>query len=52
MTSSLHFVVVTVDLTDSAMSPDGKKFQRVRWALTEKKPLTFDFLLAWDNSGR
>lgn len=42
--------IVTVDLTDSAMSPDGKKFQRVRWALTEKKPLTFDFLLAWDNS--
>ncbi|XP_044149432.1 ribonuclease P protein subunit p40 [Bufo gargarizans] len=41
--------IVTIDLTDSAMSPDGKKFQRVRWALTEKKPLAFDFLLAWDN---
>ncbi|KAM3929454.1 ribonuclease P protein subunit p40 [Leptodactylus fuscus] len=42
--------IVTIDLTDSAMSPGGKKFQRVNWALTEKKPLTFDFLLAWDNS--
>ncbi|CAJ0953655.1 unnamed protein product, partial [Ranitomeya imitator] len=42
--------IITIDLTDSAMSPDGKKFQRVRWALTEKKPLSFDFLVAWDNS--
>ncbi|XP_075684576.1 ribonuclease P protein subunit p40 isoform X2 [Rhinoderma darwinii] len=42
--------VVTIDLTDSAMSPDGKKFQRVRWALTEKKPLNFDFLFTWDNT--
>ncbi|KAM4027241.1 ribonuclease P protein subunit p40 isoform 2-T2 [Anomaloglossus baeobatrachus] len=42
--------IITIDLTDSAMSPDGKKFQRVRWALTEKKPLSFDFLVARDNS--
>ncbi|XP_069814164.1 ribonuclease P protein subunit p40 isoform X2 [Dendropsophus ebraccatus] len=42
--------IVTIDLTDRAMSPDGKMFQRVKWALTEKKPLSFDFLLAWDNS--
>ncbi|XP_075069113.1 ribonuclease P protein subunit p40 [Mixophyes fleayi] len=40
--------IVTIDLTD-VLSPDGKKFQRMRWALTEKKPLAFDFLLAWDN---
>ncbi|KAM9307946.1 ribonuclease P protein subunit p40 [Gastrophryne carolinensis] len=39
--------IVNVDLTD--LSPDGKKYQRVRWAFAEKKPLTFDFLLAWDN---
>ncbi|XP_056377054.1 ribonuclease P protein subunit p40 isoform X2 [Hyla sarda] len=42
--------IVKIDLTDSAMSPDGKMFQRVRWALTEKKILAFDFLLACDNS--
>ncbi|KAG8571644.1 hypothetical protein GDO81_011730 [Engystomops pustulosus] len=46
--------IVTIDLSDSSMSPDGKKFQRVKWALTEKKPLALDFLVSWDpldNSG-
>ncbi|KAG8571639.1 hypothetical protein GDO81_011730 [Engystomops pustulosus] len=40
--------IVTIDLSDSSMSPDGKKFQRVKWALTEKKPLALDFLVSWD----
>ncbi|CAI9593793.1 unnamed protein product [Staurois parvus] len=42
--------IVNLDLTDEALSQDGKKHQRVRWAFTEKKPLKFDFLLAWDNA--
>ncbi|XP_068090714.1 ribonuclease P protein subunit p40 isoform X2 [Hyperolius riggenbachi] len=41
--------IVSIDLTDEALSPDGKKFARIKWAFTEKKPLTFDFLLAWDS---
>ncbi|XP_018424303.1 PREDICTED: ribonuclease P protein subunit p40 isoform X3 [Nanorana parkeri] len=43
--------IVNIDLTEEALSLDGKKHQRVRWAFTEKKPLKFDFLLAWDNAG-
>lgn len=46
-----YFAVVTIDLTEEALSPDGKKFQRVKWALLEHKPLKFDFLLEWDNAG-
>ncbi|MEE6513389.1 hypothetical protein FKM82_020973 [Ascaphus truei] len=42
--------IVNIDLTDEALAPDGKKYQRVNWSLSEKKPLTFDFLLAWDNT--
>ncbi|KAM5157791.1 ribonuclease P protein subunit p40 [Mantella aurantiaca] len=42
--------IVNIDLTDEALSPDGKKFPRVKWAFTEKKPLKFDFLLAWDKA--
>lgn len=42
--------IVNLDLTNEALSQDGKKLQRVRWAFTEKKPLKFDFLLAWDNA--
>ncbi|XP_031445174.1 ribonuclease P protein subunit p40 [Phasianus colchicus] len=43
--------IITIDLTDSSFHPDGKKHKRVLWALKEKKPLEFDFLLAWYNSG-
>ncbi|KAM8967503.1 ribonuclease P protein subunit p40 [Pelodytes ibericus] len=43
--------IITIDLTDESLATDGKKFQRVKWCLTEKKPLTFDFLLAWENTG-
>ncbi|XP_065685964.1 ribonuclease P protein subunit p40 isoform X3 [Patagioenas fasciata] len=43
--------IVTIDLTDSTFHPDSKKRNRVLWALKEKKPLEFDFLLAWYNTG-
>ncbi|XP_065255262.1 ribonuclease P protein subunit p40 [Emys orbicularis] len=43
--------IVTIDLTDSAFDPDSKKHKRVLWALKEKKPLEFDFLLSWYNTG-
>ncbi|KFQ66227.1 Ribonuclease P protein subunit p40, partial [Pelecanus crispus] len=43
--------IVTIDLTDSGFHPDSKKYKRVLWALKEKKPLEFDFLLAWYNTG-
>lgn len=42
--------IVTIDLTDSTFHPDSKKHNRVLWALKEKKPLEFDFLLAWYNT--
>uniref|UniRef100_A0A8C5MB96 Ribonuclease P/MRP subunit p40 n=1 Tax=Leptobrachium leishanense TaxID=445787 RepID=A0A8C5MB96_9ANUR len=41
---------INIDLTDKALSADGKKFQRINWCLSEKKPLLFDFLLAWENT--
>ncbi|XP_054673323.1 ribonuclease P protein subunit p40 isoform X2 [Grus americana] len=43
--------IITIDLTDSGFHPDSKKHNRVLWALKEKKPLEFDFLLAWYNTG-
>lgn len=45
------FAVITIDLTDPGFHPDSKKHNRVLWALKEKKPLEFDFLLAWYNTG-
>ncbi|OCT76395.1 hypothetical protein XELAEV_18031595mg [Xenopus laevis] len=42
--------IIQVDLTEEGLASGGKKFQRVNWAFTEKKPLKFDFLLAWDNT--
>lgn len=49
--SFFHLIVITVDLTDFAFNPDSKKHKRVIWALREKKPLEFDFLLAWHHKG-
>lgn len=46
------FAVITLDLTDSSFHRDSKKHNRVLWALKEKKPLEFDFLLAWYNTGK
>uniref|UniRef100_A0A8C5IB64 Ribonuclease P/MRP subunit p40 n=3 Tax=Passeriformes TaxID=9126 RepID=A0A8C5IB64_JUNHY len=43
--------IITVDLTDAGFHPESKKHNRVLWALKEKKPLEFDFLLAWYNTG-
>ncbi|KAJ7338499.1 hypothetical protein JRQ81_012401 [Phrynocephalus forsythii] len=43
--------IITVDLTDAAFTPDSKKYNRVIWALKDKKPLEFDFLMAWHCSG-
>uniref|UniRef100_U3KFD3 Ribonuclease P/MRP subunit p40 n=1 Tax=Ficedula albicollis TaxID=59894 RepID=U3KFD3_FICAL len=42
--------IVTIDLTDAGFHPESKKHNRVLWALKEKKPLEFDFLLAWYNT--
>lgn len=44
-------LVVTIDLLDLALNPDSKRSTRVRWALGEKQPLKFDFLLAWHHAG-
>uniref|UniRef100_A0A8C8RMN6 Ribonuclease P/MRP subunit p40 n=1 Tax=Pelusios castaneus TaxID=367368 RepID=A0A8C8RMN6_9SAUR len=43
--------IVTIDLTDSAFDLGSKKHKRVLWALKEKKPLEFDFLLSWHDTG-
>ncbi|NXS02508.1 RPP40 protein, partial [Oxylabes madagascariensis] len=42
--------IITIDLTDAGFHPESKKHNRVLWALKEKKPLEFDFLLAWYNT--
>ncbi|KAM4689165.1 ribonuclease P protein subunit p40 [Discoglossus pictus] len=42
--------IINIDLTDEAFTPEGKKYKRVNWSLSEKKPLTFDFLVAWENA--
>ncbi|XP_007900844.1 ribonuclease P protein subunit p40 [Callorhinchus milii] len=39
--------IITVDLSDANFVPGKKRYNRVMWALKEKKPLTFDFLMAW-----
>ncbi|KAM3840373.1 ribonuclease P protein subunit p40 isoform 1-T2 [Vipera latastei] len=43
--------IITVDLMDTAFSPENKKYKRIIWALKEKKPLEFDFLLTWQPTG-
>ncbi|XP_067853688.1 ribonuclease P protein subunit p40 isoform X1 [Heptranchias perlo] len=42
---------VTVDLGDATFVPGEKRYNRVMWALKEKKPLTFDFLMTWHPTG-
>ncbi|XP_069469551.1 ribonuclease P protein subunit p40 isoform X2 [Ambystoma mexicanum] len=42
--------IIKIDLTEAAFTPDAKKYKRVTWALTEKKPLMLDFLVAWHNT--
>lgn len=43
--------VVTIDLTDKSMDPEGKRYQRVLSCLKERVPLKSDFLLGRHNSG-
>ncbi|XP_074126966.1 ribonuclease P protein subunit p40 [Sminthopsis crassicaudata] len=43
--------IVTLDLMDSSFNPESKKYKRANWAFSEKKPLKFDFLLAWHHEG-
>lgn len=45
------FKVVSIDLMELSLNLDSKKYERVSWSFKEKKPLTFDFLLAWHNTG-
>lgn len=46
------FEVVSIDLLDLSCNPGSKKYERVSWSFREKKPLKFDFLLAWHHTGR
>ncbi|XP_010966895.2 ribonuclease P protein subunit p40 isoform X1 [Camelus ferus] len=43
--------IVSIDLMDLASNLDSKKYGRVSWSFKEKKPLKFDFLLAWHQTG-
>lgn len=43
--------IVSIDLMDLSFHPASKKYERVSWAFKEKKPLRFDFLLAWHQTG-
>ncbi|XP_005997018.1 ribonuclease P protein subunit p40 isoform X2 [Latimeria chalumnae] len=42
---------ILVDLIDSSFAPGTKKHKRLVWALTEKKPLLFDLLIAGYTAG-
>ncbi|XP_037699288.1 ribonuclease P protein subunit p40 isoform X2 [Choloepus didactylus] len=43
--------IVTIDLMDLSFNLDSKKYKRISWSFKEKKPLKFDFLLAWHHTG-
>ncbi|XP_055509764.1 ribonuclease P protein subunit p40 isoform X2 [Leucoraja erinacea] len=43
--------IVTVHLSEASFVPGGKRYDRVMWALREKKPLIFDLLMSCDSSG-
>lgn len=36
---------------DLSLNLDSKKYERISWSFKEKKPLKFDFLLAWHHTG-
>lgn len=36
---------------DLSLNLDSKKYRRISWSFKEKKPLKFDFLLAWHHTG-
>ncbi|XP_058528630.1 ribonuclease P protein subunit p40 isoform X2 [Ochotona princeps] len=43
--------VVSIDLMDLSLNLISKKYERISWSFKEKKPLKFDFLFAWHNTG-
>lgn len=43
--------VISIDLMDLSLNLDSKKYERISWSFKEKKPLKFDFLLAWHPTG-
>ncbi|XP_049738529.1 ribonuclease P protein subunit p40 isoform X2 [Elephas maximus indicus] len=43
--------IVSIDLMDFSFNPDSKNYKRTSWSFKEKKPLKFDFLLAWHPTG-
>uniref|UniRef100_H0V6G4 Ribonuclease P/MRP subunit p40 n=1 Tax=Cavia porcellus TaxID=10141 RepID=H0V6G4_CAVPO len=43
--------IISIDLMDLSFNLDSKKYERICWCLKEKKPLKFDFLLAWHQTG-
>uniref|UniRef100_A0A5F5PY77 Ribonuclease P/MRP subunit p40 n=1 Tax=Equus caballus TaxID=9796 RepID=A0A5F5PY77_HORSE len=50
-TAALLPNVVSIDLMDLSCNLDSKKYKRISWSFKEKKPLKFDFLLAWHHTG-
>ncbi|GCC30884.1 ribonuclease P protein subunit p40 [Chiloscyllium punctatum] len=42
---------ITVSIRDATFVPGARRYNRVMWALKEKKPLRFDFLMKWHSSG-
>ncbi|XP_022373530.1 ribonuclease P protein subunit p40 isoform X2 [Enhydra lutris kenyoni] len=43
--------IVSIDLMDLSFNLNSKKYERISWSFKEKKPLKFDFLLAWHHTG-
>ncbi|XP_044114201.1 ribonuclease P protein subunit p40 isoform X2 [Neovison vison] len=42
--------IVSIDLMDLSFNLNSKKYERISWSFKEKKPLKFDFLLAWHHT--
>lgn len=47
---SMKFIV-SVDLMELSFNMYSKKYKRTSWSFKEKKPLKFNFLFAWHNTG-
>ncbi|KAF6111177.1 ribonuclease P/MRP subunit p40 [Phyllostomus discolor] len=43
--------IISIDLMDLSFNLDSKKYKRISWSFKEKKPLKFNFLLAWHPTG-
>jgi hypothetical protein len=46
-----HRFVVTIGLADEGFTPGGKMYERVRWCLTDRLGLEFDFFFVWTPAG-